>query len=154
MLQNNYNGKDELGVMVDSNKFPNDDYYGSTAEQLFTNIQERIDYISKERIKLSVKDKWIPALQSIQSMLTIIVENESFAGKMGELNDLYKKISNILPSPPIISGAFKPPLSLDDVLKNEQHHAIIHNDNNHPLINLINDYSQMVEKNREEKKNV
>jgi hypothetical protein len=144
LLKNNYVGIDELGVVTDSNKFPVDEFYGSSAEKLFIDIQENVDYISKENIKLSVKEQWIPILKIIQSMLNIIVGEVHFTDQMTELQKLHEKIKSLLPRHPILSTAPKPPHTVDHILQEQQKNGV-GQQKKETVITILDDLSKCIE---------
>jgi hypothetical protein len=119
--KNNYDGREELGTITNSNIFPPDDFYGSTAEKLFVQINERISYIHKNNIELYVQSMWVPILKNIKEMLEIVVGDISYVNKLHQLHKLYDIVISHLPEPPVISTVQKPPRTVEEVLRNNDY---------------------------------
>jgi hypothetical protein len=91
-LKSNYDGREDLGIIVDSNIFPDDRFYGSTTEALLTNIYKHIQYVYNEDISLDVETKWMPILTNIKLILEIIVGKTPFEERLSHINELGRKL--------------------------------------------------------------
>jgi hypothetical protein len=134
--KNNYDGEEELGVVVDSNKFPSTQFYNSPAERMLVDIKERIKYVYEKEIIVEVETGWIPILTRIKKMLEIIINEECFLNKIEILKNLHDEIILLLPSPPPPNIPAHP-VGMEVLTKPPE------------IIRLINVHSQTVEKNRQ-----
>jgi hypothetical protein len=81
-------------------------------------------------------------------MLEIIVNSTPFEERMGQLNELCSEVLGYLPSPPLVDTVKKPPKSIDDVM-NEMPKMKTGNEGKDSVVELLNNFSETVRKNRE-----
>jgi hypothetical protein len=152
--QNNYDGREELGIMTVSNTFPPDEYYGSSAETLFNDIQDRIEYICRERMILDQIKIWVPTLHTIHLMLNIIVSNDThFIEKMGELRTLYEKVILLLPSSCKPATCAEPSKTMETALQ-ERKDKLMEKEiqEKDEVIIMFNNYDKMIQIHKEAEK--